>query len=221
VAAVVPCFGDVPERALLERIAAEVGAVVLVDDGNQEAASAAIERVAEAVGVEVLRLPRNVGKGGAVAAGIRALRARDEPPAALIIVDADGQHPPEAIPAFVAAAANAELVVGDRTRDRRGMPWERKVANTASSVLLAAITRRRVRDSQCGMRLLRGRALSAVEFPEGRYEAETQHLKRCLRRGVSVAWVPIPAIYTGGRSSFRTVRDTLRVLAAVLARALP
>jgi len=218
---VVPCFGDVPDRVLLERIAAEAGAVLVVDDGNAPPVSTALERLAEAVGVDVLRLPRNVGKGGAVAAGIRALLARDERPEAVVIVDADGQHPPDAIPAFVDAAAEAELVIGDRTRDRTGMPWERRLANTASSLLLAALTRRRVRDSQCGMRLLRGRALTEIEFPEGRYEAETQHLKRCLRRGVGVAWVPIPAIYTGERSSFRTVRDTLRVLAAILARTLP
>jgi hypothetical protein len=137
------------------------------------------------------------------------------------MMDADGQHPPEAIPAFVEAAARAELVVGDRSRDRSGMPSHRRLANTISSGLLAALTRRRVPDSQCGMRLLRGRALAEIEFPAGRYEAETQHLKRCLRAGIPVAWVPIPAIYgSGPPSSFRTVRDTIRVIAAVLARAL-
>jgi hypothetical protein len=55
-----------------------------------------------------------------------------------------------------------------------------------------------------------------VEFPGGGYEAETRHLKRCLRRGLRVAWVPIPAVYEGRRSSFRPLRDTLRVLAALL-----
>jgi glycosyltransferase involved in cell wall biosynthesis len=221
VVAVVPCFGHVPERALLERIGAEVGGVVVVDDGNTEPVAGLIDQVTEAVGAETLRLSRNAGKGHAVATAIRALRARAVVPDAVMVLDADGQHPPEAIPAFVDAAADAELVVGDRTGDRTAMPWERRLANSTASALLAALTRRRVRDSQCGMRLLRGRALTEIDFPEGRYESETRHLKRCLRAGLRVAWVPIPTIYHGGPSSFRTVRDTLRVLAAVLARTLP
>jgi hypothetical protein len=66
------------------------------------------------------------------------------------------------------------------------------------------------------MRLLRGRALGEVAFPQGGYEAETRHLKACLRAGVRVAWVPIPAVYDGAASSFRPVRDSLRVLWAVV-----
>ena len=73
-----------------------------------------------------------------------------------------------------------------------------------------------IRDTQCGMRLLRGRALHEVEFPHGGYEAETVHLRRCLAAGVEVAWVPIPAISGDERSSFRPVRDGVRVLRAAV-----
>jgi glycosyltransferase involved in cell wall biosynthesis len=196
--------------------------VVLVDDGNAEPISAGLARLAREAGVDVVRLPRNAGKGGAVAAGIRVLLARAAPPEAVVVLDADGQHPPAAIPAFLSAAGDAELVVGDRSADVRAMPWQRRLANGVVNRLLALVTRRPIPDSQCGMRLLSGRALTEVEFPEGRYEAETLHLKRCLRRGIGVGWVPIPAVYPGGGgSSFRVARDTLRVLGAVFGRALP
>jgi hypothetical protein len=66
------------------------------------------------------------------------------------------------------------------------------------------------------MRLLKGRAL-AIPLPHGGFESETIHLKRCLRAGVSVAWVPIPAIYEGAHSSFRALRDSARVAWAVVA----
>lgn len=72
------------------------------------------------------------------------------------------------------------------------------------------------RDSQCGMRLMRGRALSDMEFPAGGMESETRHLKRCLLGGIPVAWVPIPAIYKDERSSFRTLRDSVVVMRAAL-----
>jgi hypothetical protein len=134
-------------------------------------------------------------------------------------MDADGQHPPGAIPAFLAAAsAGAELVIGDRLGDTARMPGHRRAGNVMAARALRALTRRQVADTQCGMRLLRGRALHDVAPPPGGFEAETIHLKRCLRAGVAVAWVPIPAIYDGEISAFRHVRDSARIAAALVLR---
>jgi hypothetical protein len=68
------------------------------------------------------------------------------------------------------------------------------------------------------MRLLTRRALLEVRFEGGRFEAETVHLRRCLRAGVPVAWVPIPAIYERSPSAFRPIRDSIAVLAACFGR---
>src|SRR5215217_4803637 len=82
--------------------------------------------------------------------------------------------------------------------------------------LFALMTGRRVRDTQNGMRLLRGAALEG--FPPGRYEAETKHLTWVLQDGLAVPWVPMPAIYGEESSSFRSGRDSVRVLWALVAR---
>lgn len=216
VTALVPCHRDPPPPGLVEQVHGLVGDVLLVDDGSPDACASALAALARTHAFEVLRLPTNAGKGFALEAGIRRLLSRERPPRAVLVVDADGQHPPAAIPAFLAAAAEAELVIGDRFGDARTMPWQRRLANRTASRLLSLSVRNQVRDSQCGMRLVRGRALHEVPFPGGRYEAETSHLKRCLRAGVSVAWVPIPALYDGASSSFRSVRDGGRVLAAAV-----
>lgn len=166
----------------------------------------------------MLRLPANRGKGHALAAGVRHLLAADRAPEAVLMVDADGQHPPDLAPRFIAEARTAELIVGDRFGDLPSMPALRRAANRTASGLLACVTRPEVRgrDTQCGMRLLRGRALHEIPHPVGRYEAETLHLKRCLRAGITVSWVPVPAVYDGAPSSFRPVRDVLRVAVAAL-----
>jgi Glycosyl transferase family 2 len=177
--------------------------------------AAELARIAAETGVGLLRLPANFGKGHAIAVGRQHLLSRTPPPQALFVLDSDGQHPPSAIPALLAAAAEAELVIGDRLGDL-AMPPLRRLTNRLASRLLAIVTGHPVPDSQCGMRLMRGRALTGVEFPGGRYEAETLHLKRCLRSGVRVAWVRIPALYAGEPSSFRNVRDGTRVLGALL-----
>jgi glycosyltransferase involved in cell wall biosynthesis len=193
-----------------------VGELLIVDDGTPQPAARVLEARAREVGAGYLRLDANLGKGHAVAAGIKHLLSHRPPPQAVLVIDADGQHPPAAIPAFLAAANEAELVIGDRLGDPGAMPRHRRLANRLATRLVELTTSHAVRDSQCGMRLLSGRALFDVPFPGGRYEAETRHLKRCLRGGVSVAWVPIPAIYDGASSSFRGLRDSLLVLGAAL-----
>jgi glycosyltransferase involved in cell wall biosynthesis len=177
--------------------------------------AAELARIAAVSGVGLLRLPANLGKGHAIAAGRLHLLSRTPPPQAVVVLDADGQHPPSSIPLLLAAATEAELVIGDRLGDL-AMPRLRRFTNRVASRLLALVTGHPVPDSQCGMRVLHGRALSSVDFPGGRYEAETLHLKRCLRAGVRVTWVRIPALYGGQPSSFRSVRDGTRVLGALV-----
>ena len=210
-----PCHIDPPRAQLVRDVSARVGRVLVVDDGMSRPAGEALADLAREAGFEVLRFERNAGKGSALAAGLEHLRSGGDAPEAVLVVDADGQHPPSAIPALLEAATEAELVVGDRFGDLRAMPPHRRAANRLARLLLVATTGRRVYDTQCGMRVLRGRALT-VPFSPGRYEAETRHLKRCLRARVRVAWVPIPAIYAGESSSFRPLADTLRVLRALL-----
>jgi hypothetical protein len=209
--AVIPCHLEPPSLELLREVKTHVGHIVVVEDGP------VADTWARSDGVETLELGEHQGKGHAIAAGLDYVRAQDPRAEAVLLLDADGQHPVDAVPAFLAAASGAELVIGARLGDRKSMPRQRRVANALTNSLLSLVTRARITDSQCGMRLLRGRALTEVAFPRGGYEAETRHLKACLRAGVAVAWVRIPAIYPGGNSSFRPVRDGLRVLWAVFA----
>jgi hypothetical protein len=95
------------------------------------------------------------------------------------------------------------------------MPWQRRLANLVSRRVLELATGQPVRDTQSGMRLVRGRALDLPLSGDG-YEAESGQLKAALVEGLDVAWVPIPAIYENERSSFRPIRDSARVLAALI-----
>ena len=192
--------------------------VVLVDDGNTAEIAAGLEDAARHERVRLVRMGVNRGKGTAVAAGVDVALAAGAD--AVIVLDADGQHPPELIPDFLAAAEHADVAIGDRPRDDI-MPLRRRLANAVSSWALSLVVRRRLRDSQNGMRLFRASALRDVPPPAGRYEAETLHLKALVRGGREIAWVPMPAVYAGETSSFRAVADTLRVVRAVLAPVTP
>jgi predicted MFS family arabinose efflux permease/membrane-associated phospholipid phosphatase len=216
VAAVIPVFRSARVDAVTAETLRHVDDVVLVDDGAPPAIAALLDAAADDPRVHVLRLGGNQGKGSAVAAGIGAALEGD--PDAVIVLDSDGQHPARLIPEFVAAADGADIVIGDRRR-AGAMPVARRIANAASTWALAVMTRRRLRDTQNGMRLVRAAALRDAPPPTGRYEAETLHLKALLRDGRRVAWVSMPAIYEGEPSSFRPVADSLRVARAVVAPA--
>jgi membrane-associated phospholipid phosphatase/Na+/melibiose symporter-like transporter len=208
--AVMPSYNDVPTAELVDSTLAGVDRLVIVDDGSEPDVASALDAFA-GERVQVIHLPRRGGKGSAVRAGVEHIREEAD---AVLVIDADAQHPAEAIPTFVAAAREAELVIGDRFDDLRAMPPHRRVGNRATRRLFQLRTGNHVRDTQNGMRLIRGRALDLL--PGGGFEAETRHLRRALDADVAVAWVPIPAIYGDGRSSFRTGRDSLRVLWATV-----
>jgi membrane-associated phospholipid phosphatase/predicted MFS family arabinose efflux permease len=213
--AVMPSHGDIPDRALVAELLRNVGGLTIVDDGSDRDTALELDRIADKFGAELVRLPERRGKGAALREGIAAAQAHDSPPEAVLMIDADGQHPPAAIPSLLEAASTAELVIGDRFGDLGAMPLQRRFANQASRLLLELTTGHRVRDTQSGMRLLRGCALALPISGDG-YEAESRHLKALLVRDVDVAWVPIPALYGDERSEFRSIRDSARVVAALV-----
>ena len=215
-AAVIPVFAS--ERAVEVARAAlrHVDELVLVNDGAPQALAESLETLRGDERVRIVELPENLGKGSAVAAGAAVLLAEDRPPEAIVVLDSDGQHDPERIPAFLEAARGADVVIGDR-RDRRTMPLVRRVGNRVASVALLAVTRKWVPDTQNGMRLFRTAVLRDHPLPPGGYDAESRHLRALLGADRRVASVEIPTIYDGEPSHFRPVADTLRVGRALTA----
>ena len=215
--ALVTCHREAPGDELLARVLRQLPRVLVVDDAMPGTQALVLDCHPPGSGIEVLHLPRHSGKGHAIEAGLRWLRERDPGLRGVLVIDGDGQHSPERIPDFLAASATAELVIGNRFACPDQMPIVRRVANRVANRVLTRRTGIPMLDSQCGMRLLRGRALDDVAFAGGGYEAETLHLKRCAQAEVAVGWVAIPAIYEGQPSSFRRVRDGAAVLRAAAA----
>jgi polyisoprenyl-phosphate glycosyltransferase len=116
---VIPVFNEASNIApLLDRLApvldrvAASWEVVFVDDGSSDATLAAVAaRAAEDSRVGAVALSRNFGKEIAIAAGLDHVRGR-----AVVIMDADLQHPPETIADFVARWREGfSMVYGQRT----------------------------------------------------------------------------------------------------------
>ena len=216
VAVVVPAFraartiADVIERA---RRSSPGATVLVVDDGSDDdTASRAL-----AAGAAVASHERNEGKGRALATGLDAAMAL-EGMCFTVTMDADGQHPPEAIPALLGplVSGRADLVVGARRRAAGVMPAGRRLTNWLSSTLVSRALGVNVPDSQSGFRAMTRAVAGAVRPGGRRYEFETEFLFQAAQRGFRIDAVEVPTVYGGGTSHFRYLTDTLRLTGVFL-----
>jgi len=160
VAALIPCYFEERHiRDVAARTRAQLDKVLVVDDGSTDRTT----DEARGTGVEVIRHEKNQGKGGAIKTGLRELTSRDGIEW-ILILDGDGQHLPEEIPHFLAAAneQGASMIVGNRMSDTRKMPLVRKLTNLTMSGLISAIIGQRVPEGP-GIRI-RGHAEQQFRF---------------------------------------------------------
>jgi glycosyltransferase involved in cell wall biosynthesis len=189
--------------------------VLVVDDGSTDDTSAR----ARAAGAEVLRHPGNLGKGAALCTAFEHVLA-GHPVAAVITLDADGQHDPEDIPLFLDLhrSAHPSLIVGSRARDFAGMWGPRRAMNRFSSASLRVFSGVDLPDSQSGFRLYDAAFLGRLRLVGRRYEAEMEALMRAAEWRLKVTSVPIHLRVVDGRatSHYRPLRDTCRIVDTVL-----
>ena len=181
--------------------------IVVVDDGSTDDTVA----VARESGVKVISHPENRGKGEALKTGCAHLAFSDIIDA-VFTIDADGQHTPEEIPAFVRAYEDEApgIIIGNRMGSTEGMPLKRKLANRLTSVVISMRAGTKIDDSQSGYRLIDSGILREVELVTSRYETESEILIKAAKIGAKISSVPIRTIYADEQSTIHPVRDTIR-----------
>jgi glycosyltransferase involved in cell wall biosynthesis len=208
IAVIIPAYqaaATIRDVVARTRAAIPAAEILVVDDGSTDGTHAAASGVA-------ITHDRNLGKGAALRDGIREATARGA--AVVVTIDADGQHPPEAIPRLLRPIqeGRADLVLGARKRDR-AMPVSRRITNWLSATLASRIGGQPVSDAQTGFRAFT-RAVAERVAPAGdRYEYEANFLLDALRAGFRVSSIEVPTIY-GAPSHFRAWGDTWRMLHA-------
>ena len=191
---------------------AHVGHVIVVDDGSTDGTGDA----ARAAGATVVSLPANRGKGFALRRGLEL--ALEGQPAAIVLLDGDGQHDPAEIPALVRAweRSGSHLVVGTRWANPRAIPWSRYWTNYVGSRVLSWMAGTELLDSQSGFRLLDATVVRRLGLVAHGFAIESEMLLKAARRGICISHVPVRAIYSGSRSHFRPVLDTVRISCAAV-----
>ncbi len=190
---------------------------LVVDDGSTDNTDA----LASHAGARVLKLPFNLGIGGAVQTGF--VYAREHAYDFLAQVDADGQHDAAELQRLVAEmeAEGVDMVCGSRflTDDHRyPAPISRRTGIHIFAFLLSRIVGMRVSDPTSGFRLYNRRAIElfARDYPHDYPEVEAVlmlHHHRLRMREIPVK------MYTrgGGVSSISTGKSAYYMIKVLLA----
>lgn len=207
----IPAYNEGERVAPVVRKALTYLPVLVVDDGSTDKTA----EFAQNAGAEVLRQKPNQGKGAALLAGFEV--ALDRGYRAVITLDADGQHDPAEIPAFLAAfhEHQADLIIGKRDFSR--MPLIRRLANTLGTALFSRAVGQHVPDNQSGYRLISRRLLEAAgDIQERGFEFEVEMIVTCVTRGFTLSWVPIRTIYGDEKSHIDPLRHLAKFLQVTL-----
>jgi glycosyltransferase involved in cell wall biosynthesis len=219
--AIVPALN---EEHSIARVIAEVRAfdpgmdVVVVDDGSVDATS----QVAAASGAHVLRLPFNIGIGGAVQTGFRFAFENDYDLA--VRVDGDGQHDPSQLGTVLEPVlrGDADIAVGSRfSADEHGgyrSSRSRRVGIRLLAWVVSQIAGQRVTDTTSGFQALSRRAIElfARDYPHDYPEVEATVM--VFRHRLRLLEVPVQMRERGGgRSSITALRSVYYMVKVLLA----
>jgi dolichol-phosphate mannosyltransferase len=187
-------------------------AVLVIDDGSPDGTGEIADELArELEHVHVLHRPRKEGLGPAYLAGFR--RALDDGADLILEMDCDFSHDPADVPRLLAAAEEADLVLGSRYAAGGGTRnWGllRRVISRGGSLYAQLLLGLPVRDLTGGFKCYRRAVVEALPLDEIHskgYAFQIETTFRAVREGFSVREVPITFVdrIEGGSKMSRAI----------------
>ncbi len=182
--------------AVLQRAAPGAHRILIVDDGSPDGTGTIADRLAgELPAVEVLHRTEREGLGPAYLAGFA--RALDGGASFVLEMDSDFSHDPNDLARLLAAARDADLVLGSRYVAGGGVTdWGlvRRIVSRGGSWYSQIVLGLRVRDLTGGFKCFRREVLEAIDLPTIRargYAFQVELTNRAVHKGFRVVELPI------------------------------
>jgi len=220
VAVIIPTYNErdnLDDIVARTRRAVPTADILIVDDNSPDGTGDMAEKLALTDGqVHVLHRTEKAGVGAAYLAGFDW--ALDRGYGVLVEMDADGSHDPAELPGLLAAAANADLVIGSRwVRGGvvRNWPRSRAILSRGGNAYARIMLGLSVHDATGGYRAYRAETLREIGLQDVKsqgYCFQIELTLRTVRAGLSVAEVPI--------TFTERARGTSKMNRAIVAEAL-
>lgn len=184
--------------------------IVVIDDGSKDNTA---ESAKKAGADKVISHPYNIGNGAAIKTGARIVTGD-----VVVMLDSDGQHPPENIPLLLEKLDRYTMAVGSRT-PKSTVSQFRSLGNYIMRHLAMYLTEAYIADLTSGFRAIDRKVfLEYVHLFPNTYSYPTTITMCLLKDGYPVAWVPMDEITKRqtGTSGIRPWRDGMRFIAIMI-----
>ncbi|MFC1557880.1 glycosyltransferase family 2 protein [candidate division KSB1 bacterium] len=188
------------------------GQIIIVDDGSSDGTP----RILKKSPVISVIQDKNHGKGYALRKGFnKALEIGFD---WILTMDGDMQHNPDDIASFTTRAqeGGCDIILGSRMADISTMPYQRIISNTLASLLITLRTGQKIKDSQCGYRMIHRRVLENISLNNDGYMMESELLIKAGLKDFIIDSVPVQTIYNESKSAIKPVKDSLLFLIVIL-----
>ena len=181
---------------------------LVVDDGSTDNTA----QIAKEAGAIVIRLPYNLGVGGAMRVGFNyAIENSFE---AVVQLDADGQHDPKDIPKLIEKLNKADLVLGARFagEGNYSVKGPRKWAMVLLANILSRSAKIKLTDTTSGFRASGNKAIKlfAKHYPAEYLGDTVESLVIAARAGLVILQVPVSMRErAGGIPSHSPIKATI------------
>jgi len=173
-------------RSVISRL--PIDKTIIIDDGSSDETS----KIVNQLGYQLIRHPVNLGLSAAIKTGEQYAFLHGY--SHVLLMDSDGQHPPEKYPEFISMLEKHEFVLGDRFSRLKGIPQQKIASNLFASLLIKDATGIFLRDVSCGYRGYKLDKSLIEKRAEGFSGIYIQIIQNIIN-GVKPYRVFIPALY--------------------------
>ncbi len=170
--------------------------VTVVDDSSPDGTAAAVHTLAgEDERIHIIKRPGKMGLGSAYVTGFKYSLQRDVD--LVFEMDADFSHDPAAIPEFVAAAIDADLVLGSRYLTGVTVvnwPLRRLILSYSANLYTRLVTGMPVHDATGGFKCFTRKALETIDLDSvssDGYSFQIEMSYKCWKKGLRIVEIPI------------------------------
>ena len=187
--------------------------IIVVNDGSKN--KQIFEEIKNLKYCVVLTHQINLGKGAALKTGFRYYtRNLKDKYRGIVTLDDDKQHSIKDALKLIKFIDDKSLILGSRNFNLKIVPFKSKMGNKITSFMFKLIYKKKLTDTQTGLRLYPNQLLEKLCYLDGnRFDFETNVLIYCIKKEINIIEITIDTIYIdkNRNSRFKPFEDSVKI----------